>query len=378
MTVSTVNDARDRILFVTHKQKVCGVHEFGMCVADAIRKSTNYAFIYAECGNTEELLAVVAREQPQAVIYNYYASTLPWLKKELLKKINAPSLGIMHEVTQSAADAADNSFFDYHIGPDPTLVLRNPIVFKTGRLIPKYSNTFDPPATTTIGSFGFASAGKGFERLIIAVQEEFDEAIIRLHVPAGDFMDADVKNVVQRCEKLVVKPGIKLVATHEFMERPQLFDFLARNTLNAFFYERLDGRGISSTIEMALAVRRPIAITRSTMFRHVLAPSPSVDDPPICIESDDKLSLTQEFTLRLKRQKYLRLEGEKFPAEWLLKPSSSLKQIIDNGIAPLERFYNQWTEANLILDYERILDRVLNETEPAFRQLPFSVQPLLD
>ena len=68
--------------------------------------------------------------------------------------------------------------------------------------------------------------------------------------------------------------------------------------------------------------------------------------------------------MRYKRRKYLRLQANKFPAEWLLKPSSTLKQIIANGIAPLERFYNQWTEPNLILDYERILDRVLNKTEP--------------
>lgn len=352
---------KPQVLFVTHKQKVCGVHEFGISVAQAIKKSAKYAVTYAECSNPEELSAFVAQERPRAIIFNYYESTLPWLEKELLKKLNIPSLGIMHEVTQSAADSADTSLFDYHIAPDPTLVTNNPIVFKTGRLIPKYTNHFSPPRVTTIGSFGFASAGKGFERLIIAVQEEFDDAIIRLHVPAGDFMNADVRQVVKRCEKLIVKDGIKLVATHEFLERSQLFDFLAQNTLNAFFYERLDGRGISSTIEMALAVRRPIAITRSSMFRHVLSTHPSPDDPPIYIEgSKPEMLWWQEFTLRWKRRQYLVHSADKFPAQWLLKPPLTLKQIIDNGIAPLERFYNEWTEPNLIRDYERILDRVLN------------------
>lgn len=357
MTASSL----DRILFVTHKQKVCGVHEFGISVADALKKSAKYAVTYAECASPEELLAFVAGENPQAIIYNYYETTLPWLDKDLLNKIDIPSLGIMHEVNQIAADTADTSLFDYHIAPDPTLVTNNPIVFKTGRLIPKYTNKFSPPSVTTIGSFGFASHGKGFERLIIAVQEEFDEAIIRLHVPSGDFINADVKEIVNQCQRLIVKPGIKLIATHEFLERSQLFDFLAQNTLNAFFYERLDGRGISSTIEMALAVRRPIAVTRSTMFRHVISTYPSLDDPPISIEDDDRMSFIQEFTLRFKRRKYLRLQANKFPAQWLLKPSLTLKQIIDNGTAPLERFYNQWTEPNLVLDYERILDRVLNK-----------------
>jgi len=361
MSVSIGSSARPTILFVTHKQKVCGVHEFGISVAEALKKSSNYSFVYAECSSPEELLAFVGREKPQAVIYNYYSTTLPWLEKDLLRKINIPSLGIMHEVSQSAADSADTSLFDYHIAPDPTLVTKNPIVFRTGRLIPKYTNEFRPPSTTTFGSFGFASYGKGFERLIIAVQEEFDEAIIRLHIPTGDFINANVKEVVKQCQRLIIKPGIRLIATHDFLERSQLFDFLAQNTLNAFFYEKLDGRGISSTIETALAVRRPIALSRSTMFRHVVSTEPSPNDPPICIEDNREMSLLQEFTLRFKRRRYLQRQASKFPAQWLLKPSLTLKQIIDNGIAPLERLYNQWTEPNLILDYERILDRVLNQ-----------------
>lgn len=353
-----IGSSRRRILFLTHKEKVCGVHEFGISVAEALKKSAKYSFTYAECSNPEELLTFVARERPQAIICNYYSTTLPWLTKDLLRKLSIPSLGIMHEVSQIAADSADTSFFDYHIAPDPTLVTNNPIVFKTGRLIPKYTNKFNPPKVLTIGSFGFASDGKGFERLIIAAQREFDEAIIKLHIPRGDFINYDVKEVVQQCQRLIVKPGIKLVATHDFLERSKLFDFLAQNSLNAFFYDRLNGRGISSTIEMALAVRRPIAITRSTMFRHVLSARPS-----ICIEGNGKADMWwwQEFTLRWKRRHYLVNSPHKFPAEWLLKPASSLKQIIDNGIAPLEQFYNQWTEPNLILDYERILDSVLGQ-----------------
>ncbi|MBC8032320.1 MAG: hypothetical protein H7Z16_19710 [Pyrinomonadaceae bacterium] len=360
MTVSTPSNPLGQILFVTHKEKHCGVHEYGISVAEALKKSTKYLFTYAECSNANELSAAVKDLTPKAIIYNYYPSTLPWLKKELMRKFEIPSLGIMHEVTQRAADSADTSLFDYHIAPDPTLVLNNPIVFKTGRLIPQYSHEFSLPKITTIGSFGFASAGKGFERLIIAVQEEFDEAIIRLHVPSGDFMDSNVKDVVKRCKDLIIKPGIKLVATHEFLKRPQLLDFLAQNTLNAFFYDKLEGRGISSTIEIALAARRPIAVTRSTMFRHILSNNSLPTDPPICIERTGKpgMSLMEGIDLRLRRRAYLRHTKNKFPAEWLLKPTVSLKQIIDNGIAPLERFHQQWNERNFILDYDRILDRV--------------------
>ncbi|MGH9906920.1 MAG: hypothetical protein ACRD8U_15220, partial [Pyrinomonadaceae bacterium] len=90
MTDSTPSNQLDRILLVTHKQRVCGVHEFGISVAEALKKSAKYAFIYAECSNPEELSAFVENEAPKAVIYNYYPSTLPWLKKELLRKLSIP------------------------------------------------------------------------------------------------------------------------------------------------------------------------------------------------------------------------------------------------------------------------------------------------
>ncbi|HYJ85607.1 MAG TPA: hypothetical protein VEW46_06115 [Pyrinomonadaceae bacterium] len=355
MTPSSQSQSSEKILFVSHNKKRCGVHEYGLSIAETLKKSRKYSFNYAECSGAEEFWAIAEAVSPSAVIYNHYPSTLPWLKAKVMRRLDVPHLGIMHEVTQQAADSADSRLFDYHIAPDPTLVLNNPIVFKTGRLIPEYVNEFSPPKVTTIGSFGFASGGKGFERLVAAVQEEFDEAIIRLHVPSGDYVSADVKDVARRCQKLIVKKGIRLVATHEFLEKRQLLDFLAQNTLNAFFYERLEGdtRGISSVIENALAVRRPIAITKSSMFRHILLG----DDPPICIEPAKPWK--HGLYLRLKRRLYLRTSNNQLSQKWLLKPESSLRQIIDKGVQPLLPFYQAWSEPNLIRDYENILDNVL-------------------
>lgn len=353
MTLSTQNHSPEKILFVSHKNEHCGVHEYGISIAEALKKSKEYLFIYAECSSRGEFWAIAEAVAPSAIIYNYYPSTLPWLNKKVMSRFKIPHLGIMHEVTQQTADSADTRLFDYHIAPDPTLSLNNPIVFKTGRLIPKYVNEFPPPKVTTIGSFGFASFGKGFERLIIAVQVEFDEAVIRLHIPSGDFVASDAKDLARRCQKRIVKDGVKLVVTHEFLEKRQLLDFLAQNTVNAFFYEKFDGegRGISSVIENALAVGRPIAITRSSMFRHILLG----DDPPICIEPT--LSWKRELYLRLRRL-YLRRSQNDLNLKWLLKPESSLRQIIEKGIEPLLPFYSEWTEPNLIRDYERILNEV--------------------
>jgi hypothetical protein len=312
------------VLFVSHKQKSCGIYQYGINIVRALQKSTRYSFVYAECSNEEELESSITQNNPSVIIYNYYPATLPWLSRKTTSKYKAFQLGIMHEVTQEDADQASQEMFDYHLCPDPTLIERNPYVFKTPRLIIPYLNTTFLPDIPTIGSFGFGFADKGFERLIETVQDEFDQARIVLYMPFNDVIDRKGKMhalaTAKRCRSLLKKQEIQLRIHHNFLPTHKLLDFLASNTLNAFFYDVNKHRGISSCIDHALAVQRPIAITKCGMFRHLWK-----TDLSICIED------------------------------------SSLKNIIDNGIAPLVRFYNEWSEDSFILEYEKILDRVLDK-----------------
>ena len=171
--------------------------------------------------------------------------------------INILQIGIIHEITQEFADNATSYrkafiiggseklagiLFDYYIAADPTLLLRNPFVYKTGRLIPSYNNTAMLPSIPTIGSFGFGTPKKGFEKIVVKVQEEFEEAIIRLNIPAADFGDADGANARQiaaNCKALIHKKGIQLQVTHDFSDKKGVLDFLAQNSINVFLYEDL-------------------------------------------------------------------------------------------------------------------------------------------
>ena len=214
-----------------------------------------------------------------------------------------------------------NSIFDFYIAPDPTLLLKNPFVYKTGRLIPHYQNNFPLPEKITIGSFGFGTPRKGFEKIVQQVQNEFDQAVIRFNIPSADFGDKFGKNakaIEANCRRLIRKPGISLNVTHDFLEDSAMLDFLAHNSINAFFYEDTGNRGLSSAVDSAMAVKRPIAVSGSPMFRHVLDTQPS-----ICIEQNN------------------------------------LKKINANGFAPLQQHAVEWTEENLLWEYERILDAVL-------------------
>lgn len=335
----------DRVLFISHKKAQCGVYEFGKKITDVLALSKKYEFVRVECSSMSELQNAIAKNNPVAIIYNYYPSVLPWIATKISKafyksnitSVKIPQIGIIHEITQNVADSATsyrkkflfgrgsrliNTLFDFYIAPDPTLLLLNPLVYKTGRLVLRHRNVFQAPSTPTIGSFGFATPGKGFEEIVQLVQSEFDEAVIRFNIPAADFggdkSGAVARATAQKCESLLVKPGIKLNITHDFLTDDELLDFLAQNTANVFLYNHSGGRGLSSAIDLAMAAQRPIAISDNAMFRHVLDVSPS-----ICIAKND------------------------------------LMAIIQNGFAPLREHFDEWSAENLLWDYERIVDSVL-------------------
>ena len=56
---------------------------------------------------------------------------------------------------------------------------------------------------------------------------------------------------------------------HDFLDDNDILYFLSKNTINVFLYDYMHGRGISSTIDFALSVDTPLAISDSYMFRHI-------------------------------------------------------------------------------------------------------------
>ena len=337
-----------KILFVTHKPKQCGVYEFGKNVYNAISKSRKFQFRKAECESIEELQLEITSFQPEAIIYNYHPSVMPWLCVKISKgiyrnnvvNIRIPQIGIIHEITQEVADSATgyrnkfvtggshkrlNSFFDFYIAADPTLLLKNPIVFKTGRLIPEYQNLKPLPNLPIIGSFGFGTPNKGFEKLVAKVQQEFSEAIIRLNIPSADFGDPDgvsARKIAENCKSLIKNKSVQIEISHQFLSNKELLDFLAGNSLNAFMYEDTGGRGLSSTVDNAIAVQRPLAVSDSLMFRHILDNCPGAN-------------------------------AQKF----------SLKEIIQRGTDCIEHLAKDWNADNLLWEYERILKTIFAARE---------------
>ena len=57
--------------------------------------------------------------------------------------------------------------------------------------------------------------------------------------------------------------------SHDFFSNTDILKFLKSNTMNIFLYDTMYGRGISSTIDYAISVKKPLGISDSYMFRHI-------------------------------------------------------------------------------------------------------------
>ncbi|MEM7202222.1 MAG: methyltransferase domain-containing protein [Planctomycetota bacterium] len=317
------DDDRTPVLFVSHQQKSCGIHEYGVALATALRDSTRYRVEYAECDTAAQYERAVAAVQPQVIFYNYHAVTMPWLRSSVIHEHDVPHIGTIHEVTKTEADHAHRVFFDRHVAPDPTLVTGNPLVVATGRLIPEFHHDIPAPEIPTIGSFGFGFADKGFERVVALTEREFDQAIIRIHMPVSAFSDPTGERAVacaERCRAAVTKPGIRLAVTHGFLERDDLLRFLAGNTINVFLYDEAKQEGVSSVLDYAFAVGRPVALNRCGMFRHVFDASPSI-----------------------------------------FVEDRSLREIIASGITPIQPFIERWSATAMVQTYEELFDAALKQ-----------------
>lgn len=307
----------DTILFLNHKEKQCGVYQYGLRTGDILKKSSRYNFIYQEVDSEAEHASIIANLNPRGIIYNYHPATMPWLGNHCMDKFpNIVHYGIHHEGTEP------NIKFNGGIIILDTTFIDTEDHFSVPR--PLFENiNITPPITAipVISSFGFGFMNKGFNRICRLVNAQFDSAIIKLHIPFAFFGDRDgasVRNIYPGCYSEIRKPNIKLVITNNFLTDSELLNFLGSSTINVFLYDEMIGRGLSSVIDYALSVNVPIAISKTNMFRHINTTSPS-----ICVED------------------------------------RSLPSIIQSGSGVLQQYRDKWSNYNLISKYEQIIERLI-------------------
>lgn len=262
-----------KVLFLNHRERSCGVYQYGKRLYDVLtaKQSLPVTFAYKEVECFEAYQSAIRHQDFQVILYNYHVSTMPWLNKASM----APGfvhVGIPHECV--GPFSSENTI---HIPSLPRPLFEkqyvDAFVSDADPEIRDFIDYNEGPDVPVFGSFGFGFQNKGFHRIVEKVNAEFDRAIIKLVIPVA-FFDPNRESTIaiarRNCEKANAKsPNVKLLITHKFLSEADLLLFLFKSTMNIFLYDKMMGRGISSTLDYAMSVGRPIGISDSFMFRHI-------------------------------------------------------------------------------------------------------------
>lgn len=328
----------------------CGVGIRGKLTTDILTKyvSDKYNFIPIFVNTYYDVEKFIIEYQPKIIIYNYHSLAVPWMNDTTIrdKYSHIHHVMIHYDLLQSDID---NFFIDTakfvgfkHVITD-NVALINPKpdennFFTVTRSVPFKDNIkIDETREDSIPIIGFQGFGlghKGTVRIAEKIQEEFDEAIFRLHMPMSFFCDPHghqaQKRIMEICQ-CIRKPGIKIEISRDFLPEDKIIEWMNQNTINCYFFDYMEGAGIASSPDYAIAAMRPIAVNNSRMLINLHGLDPSIE-----IENN------------------------------------SLRDIIKNGVKPLLPIYDLYKQINVIRDYENICDRLLTSTGYRFINLNHS------
>ncbi|HRH44917.1 MAG TPA: FkbM family methyltransferase [Pyrinomonadaceae bacterium] len=257
-------------LFINCVKAQDSIFESGIMTYQCLLGSDKFSLDYVEI--SQENLSIPTNYD--FYLFNYHPVTMSWLDAKSLKSL-LPGLVL----TVVLEVSPNNPFvfcspndFDGYIVLDPTLNIANNKAFAFPRPLEVIENLapYQEKPIPVIGSFGFATKGKGFEHLIDAVNKEFDEAVVKINIPFSTYAD-ESRNYAQKLAEICknrAKNGIEVIVTHEFFSKPELIEWCSQNTLNCFLYDR-NMPGLAATTDQAISSGRPLITSKNNTFRHL-------------------------------------------------------------------------------------------------------------
>lgn len=256
-------------LFLNSKNERCSIYQSGKMIYNCLLKSKTCKFDYIEIDANNYLIPT----DYDFYFFNYHHLTMSWLDVKKLKQDFGFVMTVVLEVLPNDPfPYVDANAFDIYCAIDPTMNIDNPKVFSFPRPLdffesPKEKIQYERPI---IGSFGLPTPGKGYTKLIEAVNKEFDEALVRINLPGGDFVE-NFKIIADMYEndcKSIANQGIKVQVTRDFMDKEELIKWCSNNTINCFFYDR-NQPGLAATTDQAISSGAPLLVSDNETFRHI-------------------------------------------------------------------------------------------------------------
>ena len=282
-----------KIIFLNHTQQQCGVYQYGLRLCNILSNCKINKYIYKEINNHKEYLNVInENEDINYVIYNCCDLTMPWLNNNTINVINKifKKIGIIHpDWTKNLGkkimfdikiDFNTNNFDELKLNkfvvPRPIIEVNDIFLKKKIENIDflNFINDFKDKNIPIFGSFGLAGKSKNWDIMIKNINDQFDEAIIKILMPSGDFCKKDtfLKNELLNIKR---KRNIKLLIYDNFIKDEELIIFLNSCDFNIILQqgdEKLfdtKNTGISSTIDFFISAQKPFCISKISNFQHV-------------------------------------------------------------------------------------------------------------
>lgn len=295
-----------KVIFVNSRQERCGVHQYGLRLFKILQKSQKLECRYVVSPDSHfsgEL------DWAEVVIYNQH----PGIHNAVSKApfgLNCREIGIFHE-------AGAGERFKELIFSDPTRASVDGF-YAIGRPLPDWKVIPHVSRKNcdeiVVGVNGLC--GAWCTTMIAHVASQLPECRVRMALPPSDHVDPSgvhSQMLADSCGDILGNPR-KLEITYDFMDEPSLLAWMSENDINCYIRPSLPSHGISSILDLALAVRRPIAINRHPMFRHLHDCKPS-----ICVED------------------------------------TSMRDIVGNGLSPLIPHYERNSNERVLSELESIL-----------------------
>lgn len=266
-----------RGIFYNSKQSLCSIWESGQMCYNALKHSNAYILDYSE--EEEDTINVLY----DFAIFNHHFTVNNWVNENIIRTFNKPTFCIVTEVSFCSNPINFSPpYFSHYIVLDPT-IKETYNIHAFGRPLEYFdllSDSVDKSIkyeeAPTIFSFGFATSGKEWHKIVELVQNEFDKAYIHFNIPKGTHVPYDmhlneIKKIIINCKCILFKPEIKIKITSDNLSKDELLSLCATKTINVFFYNRqhLFSSGLSAVTDQAIASGRPLLVTSDCTFRHI-------------------------------------------------------------------------------------------------------------
>lgn len=283
---------KPKFLFINTRQAQCSIYKSGIQVYNALHPSPYWDMDYVEINELDPVALSQGRmvQSGQALdaydvyIFNYHDITMRTVEKidsRWFDKLPGIKLSIILEMEpNNPLSRLFSDDFNGYLVLDPTMQYKDPRFIAFPRPIKSIKHEYMPAVRPVIGSFGLPTQDKYFDRIIDAVNIEFNSALVRLNIPKASYADPDdrIFNEISRLCKSKAKTGVEVEITRHFFTDADLIRWCSQNTINVFLYDR-NMPGLSAVTDQAIASGRPLAVSNNVTFRHIhkyLEPYPNL------------------------------------------------------------------------------------------------------